>query len=311
MLFTKTGNIPYREVVEGYRERFGRESAEIIRVCDVPWNHKREFVWYMLGWTEYNGGPNLTRFLPEPLDGYIDHHLDSAFYAAECNLVDSLGTPDIQPEAHTFSRQLRFLDRVPTDPVPDVGEEEFGWARYEVVYRPRTYQVLADHEIDTELDRFVTRNSTPSVINYTIPGNTFLFVDTGKSIPENTVKTEFTQEQTYTWHQVPLDRNGWLPQGLGANIARCQAHANSLAFEHVYPEEWICLAPHFERYQDAHGSRVADIHYKFIHRRATPDTGWNTTYRSKPVPGFYRIIGNDLVTKLYPLEDFHILFQMN
>lgn len=164
--------VPYREHVYGYREEFAPQiGPQVTRVLDVRWNRAGEFVWDLLGWVEYESGSLLRRHLPEVLDSFADSNGNPVLYAVDARLVQSLGEPGIDEDTET----LVVWDKEPHADPPTVPEDDdYGWGRYEVTYRPRTYRVLPDGEVSSELERFVTRTETYAATNYTIPGGVFV-----------------------------------------------------------------------------------------------------------------------------------------
>lgn len=317
--------INYQEMTKGYGEQYRRGGPEVTRVCRVRWNEAAEFVWNILGWVEWESGANLIRHLPHALQSFENSHLQESMYADECRLVSCQGVPDIDEE----TQEIRFLDKISTDPIPLPGLEEFGFAIYEVVYRPRTYQLLNDDAaFSYEHERYVTRTKTYAATNITITGGNLRFVAAfnpaePRLLPESLTKTLFLTEHTYVWHQIPADENGDLPSGLQKNISRMTGKCNQFDWlgtkeaPRFKAETLLCLASHEERYHDPHGNIVFDLTFKFLERTSEPDTGWNTTYqRIDPAtldtvkPGFYKIVYIDRVTLLYPVGNFDHLFVM-
>lgn len=97
------------------------------------------------------------------------------------------------------------------------------------------------------------------------------------------------------------------------NFRRCVGTTNLNSFDNEHgPDELLCMSPHIEPYHSPHGDRVADIHFKFLRRQSTPDSGWNTTFwRGPSGPGFYRIHARDNpALLLYPRADFELLFRL-
>jgi hypothetical protein len=269
--------VDYTEIIEGYREIYRPNGNESVRILECNWNDRYGFIQDLIGYPKLDGfvAPfTLFRRLPEP-------HPELAYlYAVEADLLKGVGVPDISPD----SNLIRFLNKVPTDPIPEPGTEEFGRARFAVIYRWLPYVLAKDGDVDSEIDRFVERRQTFSAENLGLPGNGFQFLTdyaahNNNTLQDNVQRLLFTKELSYIWYQVPA-----IPE---ANIRNCIGKVNSMAFDTLgtvgldgsplgYPARTLLMiAPDIRPYSSTFGSLLYEIVYKFLYR---PDT-WTAAIR--------------------------------
>jgi hypothetical protein len=315
--------IAYEEYVEGYRETFRPDGNESTRILQVKWNQRGDFLADLIGYPVLSG-TTLQRRLPEA-------HPELMFlHAVDADLIRGLGVPDEDPD----STLIRFLNVVPGtetaegDDADDSGENTdsdnqsgdgleteapettalpYGKARYAVSYRALPFQVLADDDITTELDRFVERRQTFAGEAFGFPSQGFLFASDNKPVQSPVYKFLFTKELTYIWYQVPK-----VPE---TNIRACIGHINSATFDTNNPDgssypagTLLMIAPDVIRRRNALGDILYEIAYKFLYRAE----GWNTAPR--PSSGrLEAIIHNDITLAPGPYDsaDFATLFQFS
>lgn len=261
---TKGANeIEYTEIpnyTEGWRST---DNSQAVRILECGWNNRYRFVQDLLGWSDYDSGSIITRYIPEQ---HPDPDLDT-FYAVEAQLIGGVGVPDIDDDDF-----IRFLDKVPTDPIP--AQLVYGRARYQVTYRQFDYDIFADEDIATELERYVSRYYNFSIESVTLPGNTFEFTSDSQKIPELAPIVFPLVELTYVWRQVPDPYPS-------ATITAALGKVNNAAFDvnfspTVYvAESLLLIGADVKSYWSVGGRFSWDITYKFSYR---PNT-WNKLYR--------------------------------
>jgi len=264
MPFTQgLNNVEYTEIPRPAEAWRSTDNSQAIRILECGWDQRYRFVQDLLGWSDYDSGPIITRYTPE-------QHPDpdfSTFYATDAQLIDSLGVPDTDSNALDF---VRFLDKVPSDPIPDPGNEVFGRARYQVTYRQFDYDIFKDEDIATELERYISRYYNFSVENLTLPGNTFEFTNfPTEKIPQLAPIPVPLVELTYVWHQVP---DPFPDQAISDALGK----VNSALFDGFYlAETLIFIGADVKAYWSV-GNRFSwDITYKFQYKA----NGWNKLYR--------------------------------
>jgi hypothetical protein len=266
----------YPDVSEEWVER----SNQAVRTIECAWADRTMLLQDMLGYS-VRTGTALTRKTPEP-------HPEFGFmYAAEARLLRG------------------FMDH---DMDPDLGDViTFERAVYQITYRPRTYEILEDDEIEDgrEIDRYVTRRKQFAVYSQIIPGTGFKIFGTNPAevIAQSGTINVPTIALTYTWHQVPIDG---IPY---AAIEGRLGKVNAGIFDDNYEDEKVLFhSVQEDRYTTANGDRVADLIYLFHYR---PVATWNEIPRrdgtyarveaiDRPGEGIY---GIDTLYELFALED--------
>jgi hypothetical protein len=309
--------VPYTEFIEGTREIYRAEGNEAVRVLDCPWNRRDEFRADMLGYPIQDLAPPFAihRRLPEPHPEIpipppspIYQPNNSTIFAVEMELLEGIGVPDINPDTN----YIRFLDKGPTDLIPEPGVEVFGKARFAVTYRWLPFDVRQDGDVTTELDRFVERRATYASQEVEVPGKGLEFNSDSVVLQVNVSRLLFRKELSYIWYQCPK-----IPE---ANIRNCIGKVNSVTFDANgvvaadgsplgYPAGTLLMIGNdYHRYNSASGDVVYDIVYKFIYRQ----DGWNVAIR--PNTGEFEAIRFKVGTPSagqpapYKLADFATLF---
>ncbi len=282
----KLQNLPFFEVRNYYRERFGPDgSQEVVVRMATPWSQRKSFVDQMLGFssTIRLGGTNhLLRTIPYQCPELGYEHL----YASECNLVEPQGVfanAGIVPN-DAQGNQLKAANGLPLfvdwpawySDKPLWGPD--GCAEYDVVFRPRPYEVRTDGDLDSltagELERYVYREKRAALQGQPLPSSGLIYVDgpqAGQSLPASAAFLfVYTEELLYHWYQVP-------DEPIDA-IKACVGKVNANPFDGArgaptYPAETLlCQAPvKRQRYRHTTGRIYWDITYSFLYR----PNGWN------------------------------------
>jgi hypothetical protein len=278
--------VAYTEYVENYREVYRTNGNETVRFLQCAWRDRTNFMYDMLGFSESPGSGQLSRQIPEQHPDLL--HL----YAADAEMIQGIGRPDQDASTQLIS----FFDG-PTPPDSlFVGDTGSGIARFAVTYRTFPFDILADDDIGTELDRYVERRTTYATEAFLIPGQTLKWSSDNKVIQEPTTKAFYTKELSYRWVDVPA-----VPT---SSIETCINKVNSTTFDGYTAGKLLMIAPNLERTYNAVGQVVWEIIYKFLWRA----NGWNQLYRRSS--GVFADVVNTVGGQpaIYDTADFNTLF---
>jgi hypothetical protein len=309
-LFTERRGIEYWEDFTGYSERHSIDGTEYRRRLKVGWNDAYNFVIDVLGETSMTPDPSdgsLVRYPPEP------HPFFTSAYAVSMDFNKFLGVPTQYPDG-SMAVEVRGGDgEMPED------AEGSGFAVYDVVYKVPTYTILEDDDIETELDRWVTRDGKFAIENLTLPGQAFKYGslgDTGtpagdaitaaiasKPVPEKTTFPFPTTTLTLTWHQVPSIPGPAHRKLLGTvNDAVFDAGVGDYAAETL-----LLTGLQWRRTSHPNGRFYFDWVMEFLYR----DKGHNKIYAR--AAGFFarilRLAAGVGAVGIYEAKDFSNLFR--
>ncbi len=170
------GDFTYRERTDSYTGNLG-DNSTATRIFLVDWSMQSLFIDDLLGFATVTTTGGLARVLPEEHPDY------SYFYATDVS-VKPVGRPG----------------------TTGVNQSTYDVAEIAVTYKPLPYAVREDDDIETELDRFVSR--TPQVKAEYLTYNNTGMKWVGGALDGQSL--QFTpgiivpgMTQTYTWHTVP------------------------------------------------------------------------------------------------------------
>jgi hypothetical protein len=305
------GDIRYRQKLT-YGEQYTYNSGSFQRTTiTVPWSVANDFIDFALGYTTWDR-TEATRFhrvLP------MRSPYQATMFVESCDLEDFwMDQATNIPTSETVNYWMR----------PDQ-------AAYQLVFRPRLYDLLTDEEVDgssypwaahgcKELGRYVQRIVRYVAEERKVP-QYYLDVQNPvtlawQSAPDCGFSPVFRAEVVYHWFQVPEDA---IPIDA---IANCAARVNDAAFDkkrNVADTGWVDRwaaetllfkgpgAP-FDPYSGPNGERLVDVEYVF----AFQPKGHNKFPPPDPTSSDWwpvRIRGVSPDKPLYPTADFRTLFK--
>jgi hypothetical protein len=181
------------------------ESNEAKLTYFVKWTEHQRFLDDLLGYATWDGSSaTLNRVIPE-------RHPKYDFFFASDYVVDPFGQPSQGSD----------------------GVTDWGLAQIETTFKANTYAVSEDHEITTELDRYVTYEYDASVDYLTIPGlMKFCTAIAGmRPVLNSTPGRRIPQTQiTLTWLQVPADPTDPFRSPTDNAVGNCIGTLNNASF---------------------------------------------------------------------------------
>jgi len=261
-----------------YSETIDQAGTTVTRSVQTSWDERKNFPRYMLGDVKDDGVSLLTRTLPQKHPDY------DWLWAAEVHLKNGAGAFKVDDQGLIY-----YYDS-------NTGSETGGKAQWEITYRPRPY-VLTENA-QTELDRFVVRETTLNLESQAVPGSGFCWK---KDLPNkiNKIPEHISIQRTiiarrYHWVWVPDSR---VQNVLEAVLPRVCGRLNKTKFDGKFePGTLLCVAPQIDRIEyTPGGTPVRTITFNFLQR---VDHSWNHFYRRNS--GFEEITG---VPKMGGKED--------
>lgn len=322
---------------DGYKEHFTTDSTQVVRVFDIPWDERLDFINTTLGWSAVrlvSPGASVYRLHRQ---SPVQHPEMPFLYAQEIELVGGmgylarseyafalLGTPDpfTGKDQIDANQPLNMVAYRKT--VSNQNQNRNGYARYAVHFRPVTYEIRTDEEIveefeSDELARYVTRSFaySTSTVPYPVANARLVFTEGPNrlgAIPENFATLILPRVQLrYKWHMVPD-----IPLGISLiapDSRRIVGRVNADEFDGIgpyplFPEETLlCQPPVIERHRSPTGRVYWDVDYLFTYQ---PE-GWNR-FPDVSVLGsgaYFRAgIAGDPTKTVYQRADFDPLFQL-
>lgn len=257
-----------------YRETWAVDGVELSRHLRVAWSKRFAFLADMVGYANWDGvQATFSRQIPEP-DLYFKW-----MSCVSCTLVETLGVPNQDPVTGNIIYNERNAAGI-DDGVAD------GWAVYECKFKPLYYNLVADAQTTSELQRYVQRDLKFSTDSLTIPGQSLQWDNTdldwtasaGTVIAEPSAKVFPYSTFIYQWFQVPGDpATGMLPL---FNIVNTLGKVNTADFDSGYgpwtsttgttkcfPAGTLLLANvEARRVRAAASQPLWNITYQFLHR---------------------------------------------
>lgn len=296
--------IPYLDY-PAYGERWSPDGVETVRTLSCSWDVRERFVTDLIGTARWQGLSRFNRQVPEQHPHY------AYMFAVNAQLREPQGVPGADAGGHIFYYSRNAAGAISAAP---------GLAVYDVTYRALDFDVLKDDTITTELERFVERNSKPSVDSLTLPGQsvrwalnsedsdspTTYAVAADAVIPEPMARAFPTCAFTYTWHQVPgalgtTPYTSYLPlanilEGLGkVNSNHFDAGygpvnvEQSQSFTKVFPAGTLLFtAAEIRRVRGAAGAPLFQVQYTLLYRpnkEGNVYKGWNSLLHPKRTTG--------------------------
>jgi hypothetical protein len=273
----------------------------------VAWSDANDFIDFALGYAEWDRAETsrFHRVLP------MVSPYQSTMYCESVSMADFA----------MFRGSLRQAD--------DLNKWlEADFAFYDLVFRPRLYDLLTDAQVDgsdypwaahgcKELGRYVTRWAHPRTEELKL--GTYKLeaqnpsTSAWSSIPDPGFVPVFSIDVLYTWHCVPYDA---VPIDA---IAACGAKVNDAAFDkkrNVADTLWVDMWPEgtllfkgtsdrLQPYSGPNGELLVDVPYRFEYK----PNGWNKF----PPPGgtgaWWPVRRKDGGGPLYDEADFKTLFK--
>ncbi len=280
---------------ESYSESYSEETNEVRAELQTNWADVAAFPKFVLGDVS-GGGTLLNRQLPLM-------HPTKTLWASELSLKRGVGA--FRPNDKGL---IEFFDNAFDDSESSASRD--GKAQWDVVYRPRPYDVLGNDKITSELQRWVIKESDYSLEAMSLPGDSFKFESNGGPIPEGIALQRQVEVHQYTWVQVPDTVVQVLRRGVWLSVP---GRVNSVEFDGMPVGSALCMAPKKTALKyTVTGTACRDIVYTFAQRYGNT---WNQAYNlSRKVggvvkPGFDNVIPKaPNVDKPFLAADFATLF---
>jgi len=216
-----------------------------------------------------------------------------------CVLADRLGVESQDDQGRVLFRQRDAQGNVPTDPTFGGG-----YAVYDVAYRTVQFDVKADDEITTEMERYLIRRPKYALENLTIPSQSFQWGAAGETgnpagdaipndgnlpgsaIAGDTTKPFPTVALTYSWVQVPK-----LPSAtILAHLGKVNAAAFDASYGNYPAETLLFLSVEPTPVVHGTGQVYWDLNFQLLYR----PTGWNKLFKPGSSYGtFYKVVNRN------------------